>query len=131
MAAVGSLAARVRGYPGTPARGRTAQAVAQKVISWKSGWAGGVPGWRHWGGGSSTAFRAQGGSSRVDGGGGREAGGGSSGGGAEDGRRGCRGEGERGRGGLVHDAVALEEAQEGRIEVGRLEAGHVQVDLLD
>ena len=42
MAAVGSLAARVRGYPGTPAR------------------------WRHWGGGSSTAFRAQGGSSRVD-----------------------------------------------------------------
>ena len=68
---------------------------------------------------------------RVDGGGGRKAGGGSSGGGAEDGRRGCRGEGERGRGGLVHDAVALEEAQEGRIEVGRLEAGHVQVDLLD
>ena len=37
----------------------------------------------------------------------------------------------KGRGGLVHDAVALEEAQEGRIEVGRLEAGHVQVDLLD
>ena len=84
--------------------GRTAQAVAQKVISWKSGWAGGVPGWRHWGGGSCTAFRAQGGSSRVERGGGRKAGGG----GAGDRRRGSRGEGERGRGGLVHDAVALE-----------------------